>query len=153
MGLLSGTHLKVGDPAPDFTLQDQAGRKIRLAGLKGKRVILYFYPKADTPGCTKEACAFRDEASRFPGDVVILGVSKDSIASEKKFSDKFRLTFPLLSDEKGEVIKLYGVDFLFGFAKRVTFLIDRQGSIAKVFEKVDPDGHVDEVREALKKVS
>src|SRR5450759_2491564 len=96
MGLFSGTHLKPGDSAPEFTLSDQHGESVSLAGLSGKRVVLYFYPKADTPGCTKEACSFRD-APRFPADVVVLGVSKDTVASQKKFADKFRLGFPLLS--------------------------------------------------------
>jgi peroxiredoxin Q/BCP len=148
MGLFSGTHLEPGAPAPDFTLSDQHGESVSLAGLRGKRVVLYFYPKADTPGCTKEACSFRD-APRFPADVVVLGVSKDTVASQRKFADKFRLGFPLLADPGGAVIKAYGVDGLLGFAKRKTFLIDSKGKIAKVIDDVNASRHAAEVAEAL----
>src|SRR5512141_2224461 len=94
---------KEGEPAPDFTLKDQEGKALTLSSLKGKRVVLYFYPKADTPGCTAESCAFRDEAPKLPKDVVVLGVSKDGVASQKKFAKKYGLTFPLLADKDGEV--------------------------------------------------
>ena len=103
MGLFSSISLQPGDAAPDFTLKDQAGRPVSLASLRGKRVVLYFYPKADTPGCTKEACSFRD-APRYPADVAVLGVSRDTVESQKKFSEKNRLTFPLLADSDGKVI-------------------------------------------------
>ena len=151
MGLFSSISLKPGDVAPDFTLQDQAGRKVSLAALRGKRVVLYFYPKADTPGCTKEACSFRD-APRYPSDVAVLGVSKDSVESQRKFAEKNRLTFPLLADSDGTVIAAYGVDGLFGFAKRKTFLIDSKGNVAKVIEDVHSAMHAAEVAEALKGV-
>lgn len=153
MGLFSSTTLKPGDAAPAFTLADQAGTKVSLAKLKGKRVVLYFYPKADTPGCTKEACSFRDRGPKYPADVVVLGVSKDSVGSQKAFSEKFSLTFPLLADADGEVIKAYGVDLAFGIAKRKTFLIDSKGKIAKVYESVDPNTHADDVLEDLAQVS
>lgn len=147
--LFAKTSLKVGDPAPDFTLKDQKGQSVTLSKLKGRRVVLYFYPKASTPGCTAEACALRDESPKFPSDVTILGVSKDTVSSQKTFSDAHRLGFPLLADEKGEVTRLYGVDFLFGYAKRMTFLIGSDGKIAKIYETVNPKAHALEVLEAL----
>ena len=151
MGLFSSISLAPGDAAPDFTLLDQSGKTVRLSDLRGKRIVLYFYPKADTPGCTKEACSFRD-APRFPADVVVLGVSKDSVESQKKFAGKHRLAFPLLADADGKVIEAYGVDGLFGFAKRKTFLIDSKGKIAKVLEEVHSEVHAAEVAEALEGV-
>lgn len=149
MGLFSSTHLKPGDPAPDFTLDDQNGKPVTLSRLRGRRIVLYFYPKADTPGCTKEACNFREASPRYPADVTVLGVSKDTVESQGAFSSKFSLNFPLLADADGSVIKAYGVDTLFGFAKRKTFLIDSTGKIARVFESVDPALHAEEVLEAL----
>jgi peroxiredoxin Q/BCP len=151
MGLFSGTHLKAGDSAPEFTLSDQHGESVTLAGLRGKRVVLYFYPKADTPGCTKEACSFRN-APKFPADVIVLGVSKDAVQSQRKFADKLHLGFPLLADADGAVIKAYGVDGLFGYAKRKTFLIDSKGKIAKILDDVNASVHAAEVAEALKGV-
>jgi peroxiredoxin Q/BCP len=151
MGLFSSPSLRPGDPAPDFTLKDQAGLAVTLSGLLGKRIVLYFYPKADTPGCTKEACSFRD-APRFPADVEVLGVSKDTVPAQKKFAEKNRLAFPLLADADGAVIAAYGVDGLFGFAKRKTFLIDSKGKVAKVIEDVHSAEHAAEVAEALKDV-
>ena len=154
MGLFSSTHLKAGDDAPGFTLSDQHGKQVSLAALRGKRVVLYFYPKADTPGCTVEACKFRDDKDRFPKDVVVLGVSKDTVGSQKKFSDGQRLNFQLLADADGSVIKAYGVDMpLVGYAKRKTFLIDSKGTIARVYDSVSPNGHSAEVAEALAEVS
>lgn len=153
MGLFSSTHLKEGDPAPGFTLRDQHGTEVSLADLKGKRVVLYFYPKADTPGCTAEACSFRDGRDRMPGDVVVLGVSKDTVEAQKKFSDGQRLNFQLLADTDGSVIKAYGVDLAFGYAKRKTFLIDRKGRIAKIYQTVSPSGHSAEVAEAIAEVA
>jgi peroxiredoxin Q/BCP len=151
MGLFSSVSIKPGDVAPDFTLKDQTGRSVTLSGLRGKRVVLYFYPKADTPGCTKEACSFRD-APRFAADVTVLGVSKDSVDSQKKFSEKNRLSFPLLADSNGAVIAAYGVAGLFGLAKRRTFLIDSKGKVAKVIEDVHSAVHAAEVAKALKEV-
>ena len=153
MSLFSGTHLKVGDAAPDFALSDQTGKFISLSSLKGKRVVLYFYPKADTPGCTAEGCSFRDAAPRYPKDVVVIGVSKDSVGSQKSFADKYKLSFPLLADEDGEIIKRYGVDLMFGYAKRKTFLIDTKGKIAKSYDSVDPKTHSEDVLKDLEEVS
>jgi peroxiredoxin Q/BCP len=152
MGLFSGTSLSPGDAAPVFTLKDQDGGTVSLAALKGKRVVLYFYPKADTPGCTKEACSFRD-APKFPDDVVVLGVSKDTIDAQRKFAEKYRLRFRLLADEDGAVIKAYGVDGLLGFAKRKTFLVDSKGKIASVLNDVNAAEHAAEVAQALEAVS
>lgn len=151
--LFSKTHLKAGDLAPDFTLSDQAGRPVKLSDLRGRRVVLYFYPKASTPGCTTEACGLRDQAPRLPEDVTVLGVSKDSVAAQRKFSDRHKLLFALLADEKGEVIRLYGVDLVFGIAKRRTFLVGSDSRIAKVFESVDPRTHAGEVAAALRDVT
>jgi thioredoxin-dependent peroxiredoxin len=151
MGIFSSSPLQVGDPAPDFTLSDQNGKSIHLAELRGKRVVLYFYPKADTPGCTKEACSFRD-APLFAADVVVLGVSKDTVAAQKKFADKLKLGFSLLADADGAVIKAYGVDGLLGYAKRRTFLVDSKGRIGKSLDNVNAAVHAAEVFEALKDV-
>ena len=152
MGLFSDTSLSPGDAAPLFTLKDQDGGTVSLAALKGKRVVLYFYPKADTPGCTKEACSFRD-APKFPDDVVVLGVSKDAVRTQKAFAEKYKLTFRLLADADGAVIKAYGVDGLLGFAKRKTFLIDSKGKIGKVLNHVDAAVHAAEVEKELETVS
>jgi thioredoxin-dependent peroxiredoxin len=149
MALFSGTHLAPGSEAPDFTLPDQDGNLVTLSKLRGKKVVLYFYPKADTPGCTAEACSFRDQMPDFPKNALILGMSKDSVASQKSFAKKFRVNFPLLADQDGDVIRKYGVDFLFGFAKRKTFLIGTDGKVARIFESVSPAKHAAEVREAL----
>lgn len=149
MPLFSGTHLAIGAEAPDFTLPDQDGKPVTLSKLRGKKIVLYFYPKADTPGCTTEACSFRDQMPDFPKDAIVLGVSKDSVSSQRSFATKFRVNFPLLADEHGDVIRKYGVDFLFGFAKRKTFLIDSAGKVARVFESVTPARHAREVRDAL----
>jgi peroxiredoxin Q/BCP len=151
MGLLgsSAPMPKEGDLAPDFTLLDQNGKKTALSALKGKRVVLYFYPRADTPGCTAESCAFRDEAPSLPKDVVVVGVSKDTVEAQKEFAKKYGLTFPLLADAKGEVIEKWGVGGLFGVAKRVTFLIGADGKVAKVWPIVNPLTHAASVAKAL----
>jgi len=146
-----------GDRAPDFELPSSRGRPVRLSSLKGKNVVLYFYPEDDTSGCTKEACSFRDNLPKFEGlDAVILGVGKDSLASHKKFIDKYSLNFTLLSDEGLEVHKLYGTWKLknnygktYWGTERSTFVIDRQGRVKKVFRKVRVDGHEAEVLHAL----
>src|ERR1035437_6096500 len=152
MGLFSGSHLEPGASAPDFTLSNQQGKSVSLAGLRGKRVVLYFFPKADTPRCTLEAQAFRDEGPKLPKDVVVLGVSKNTVEAQKKFAKKNALTFGLLADEDGEVIKRYGVDLAFGIAKRKSFLIDSKGKIAKVYESVSPAKHAREVAADLASV-
>jgi len=151
MGIFSASPLRAGDPAPDFALSDQNGKTVHLAELLGKRVVLYFYPKADTPGCTKEACSFRD-APLFAADVVVLGISKDSVAAQRKFAEKLRLGFSLLADADGAVIKAYGVDGLLGYAKRRTVLVDSRGRIGKALDNVNAAVHAADVAEALKDV-
>ncbi|QSO54199.1 thioredoxin-dependent thiol peroxidase [Alicyclobacillus curvatus] len=145
--------LEVGMEAPDFTLEDQSGQSVHLADYRGKVVVLYFYPKDSTPGCTKEACSFRD-ANALIADIgtVVLGVSRDSVNSHRRFADKYDLSFPLLADTEGEVCSSYGVlqeKTMFGKTGvgivRTTYVIDKEGKIAKVFPKVKVDGHVDEV--------
>ena len=149
--------LKVGDKAPSFTLVSGDAEKISLSDFKGKKVVLYFYPKDDTPGCTKEACSFRDDfgALKRKG-AAVLGVSVDHIDSHKRFSKKYSLPFPLLSDEEKEVVKAYGVwkeKSLYGRkfmgTERTTFIIDEQGKIAHLFPKVKVDGHTKEILDKL----
>jgi peroxiredoxin Q/BCP len=145
--------LEKGILAPDFTLPDETGQARKLSDYRGKPVVLYFYPKDDTPGCTIEACNFRDDYSQYEkAGVVILGVSPDSPKSHAKFKLKFGLTFPLLADEGHLVCELYGVWGLKKFAGRkyngvfrTTFLIDAQGKIVQVFENVRPAEHSAEV--------
>jgi peroxiredoxin Q/BCP len=145
--------IESGIPAPDFELPDETGTMRRLSAFQGKPVVLYFYPKDDTTGCTKEACNFRDDYSAYENaDVLILGVSPDSVKSHVKFKQKYGLPFPLLADEGHKVCELYGV---WGLKKlmgreymgvlRTTFLIDAQGQIIRVFEKVRPAEHSAEV--------
>ncbi len=139
--------------APAFSLPDQDGVVRSLADFAGSWLIFYFYPKDDTPGCTKEACNFRDNTTEFQKrGAVIVGVSKDSVASHKKFAEKYRLSFPLLSDEKLEVIKAYDTwgekKFMgrtFAGVLRNTYLINRNGEIVKIYEKVNPLVHADEI--------
>ena len=149
--------LKEGDPAPDFSAATSGGGKISLADLKGKNVILYFYPKDDTPGCTKEACAFRDHFSDFKKrGAVVLGVSPDSVKSHDKFVEKFKLPFALLADEGKKIVEAYGVwgekSFMgrkyFG-THRVTFLIGPDGKIKKIWPQVKPDEHAEEILDVL----
>ncbi len=145
-------------PAPDFNLPDDAGAQRRLADFRGKPLILYFYPADDTPGCTKEACNFRDDYSAYQkADVTILGVSPDSVKSHAKFKAKYNLPFPLLADEGHKICDAYGVwgpkqmmGRSYEGVLRTTFLIDRRGQIARVFENVRPAEHSAEVLEALK---
>ena len=142
-----------GRKAPDFTLKADNGETVKLSALKGKTVVLYFYPKDDTPGCTKEACSFRDGFSEIQKrGAVVLGVSPDSVESHKKFKEKFHLNFPLLSDEEKKVVNAYGVwkeKALYGRkymgVERTTFVIDADGKIKKIFPKVKVDGHYEEV--------
>jgi peroxiredoxin Q/BCP len=145
--------LKIGDPAPDFSLPDAKGNVISLADLKGKKVVLYFYPRDNTPGCTKEACNFRDFYPDFQGkDVVVLGVSTDDAKSHEKFSTKYELPFPLLIDTEGKVATAYDSYGLKKFMgkeymgiSRNTFLIGTDGRIEKIYTKVKPDNHAEEV--------
>ena len=149
--------LKVGDKAPDFSLPDQDGKTVSLKSLKGKQMVLYFYPKDDTPGCTKEACGFRDSLKAIEKiNTVVLGVSIDNAASHHKFIKKYSLPFPLLCDEDGTVSKAYGVYKLknmygktYWGIERSTFIIDETGKLKAIFRKVKVDGHVDEVQAAL----
>jgi len=149
--------LQVGDKAPDFTLPSSNGKSVRLSSLKGKQVVLYFYPRDDTPGCTIEACSFRDNMPKFDGlDAVVLGVSKDSLDSHAKFINKYSLNFTLLSDGDGVAHKLYDTwkqKVLYGKkymgTERSTFVIGVDGKIKKIFRKVNPQGHEAEVLAAL----
>jgi len=144
----------VGQPAPAFKLQDQDGKWHSLADYKGKWVAIYFYPKDDTPGCTTQACSFRDNVFAFNKEgAVILGVSVDDVASHKKFAEKHGLPFTLLADADKTVAKSYGVLKNYGVmevARRDTFIIDPQGRIAKHYESVDPEGHSKVVLEDIK---
>lgn len=150
--------LEIGKLAPSFSLADQDGKIHSLKDYKGNKVVLYFYPKDNTPGCTKESCDFRDEFTAFKkNNAVVLGVSADSVKSHKKFSDKFSLPFPLLSDESKKMIEEYGVwkeKSMYGKKymgiERTTVVIDEKGKVKKVFTKVKVEGHTEEVLEALK---
>ncbi len=150
--------LEVGKKAPDFTLLDQDGKKVSLKDFKGKKIVLYFYPKDNTSGCTKEACNFRDDFPKFKKtDAVIIGISPDSVSSHKKFVEKYNLPFTLLADEEKNVVEKFGVwkeKSMYGKkymgVERTTFIIDEEGKIKKIFNKVKVDGHNAEVMEALK---
>lgn len=139
----------VGAPAPEFELPDQNGRARSLTELRGQWVVLYFYPKDDTTGCTREACALRDRFVAFrEAGVQVIGVSLDRVKSHERFARKHALPFPILSDRGGWVALAYGVRGGIGplkYAKRVTFLIDPQGRIARVYRKVKPAAHADEL--------
>jgi len=145
--------LNIGDAAPDFTLSDQFGEIHQLSDYRGKKVVLYFYPKDDTPGCTKEACGFRDNFQKYrKRKMVVLGVSKDSTKSHVKFSEKYSLPFTLLSDDNNEVSQAYGVWGLKKFMgkeyygiNRMTFIIDEDGKILRIYEKVKPENHAEEI--------
>ena len=146
-----------GQKAPDFTALDDRGEKIKLSDYKGRNVVLFFYPKDDTSGCTKEACSFRDALPRFDGlNAVVLGISPDSVKSHQKFKEKFQLPYPLVVDEDHAIAERYGVwgeKSMYGRKYlgilRTTFVIDKSGKIAKVFEKVKPEDHAAEVAEAV----
>jgi len=149
--------LKEGNAAPVFTTKDASGRTVKLKDFKGQKVVLYFYPKDDTPGCTKEACSFRDGFATFKKrGINVLGISPDSEASHKKFAEKYKLPFVLLTDPEHKIADAYGT---YGQKKfmgrsymgihRMTFLIDEKGKIKKVFEKVKPEDHAREVLEAF----
>jgi peroxiredoxin Q/BCP len=149
--------IEEGRKAPDFSLPSSEGGEVHLKDLRGKTVVLYFYPKDDTPGCTREACAFRDrQAALKKKGVVVLGVSGDSLASHEKFKAKYELNFPLLSDADKAVAKKYGAwgeKVLYGKKTvgmiRSTFVIDGEGLVRKVFPRVKVDGHSEQVLEAV----
>lgn len=157
MGKAIELKLKEGDPAPAFSVGTSGGGEISLADLKGKNVVLYFYPKDDTPGCTKEACAFRDQFAEFrKKGAVVLGVSPDSVKSHDKFVKKFELPFQLLSDDQKRIVQDYGVwgekSFMgrkYMGTHRVTFLIGPDGRIKKIWPTVKPEEHAAEVLAAL----
>ena len=150
--------LKEGDKAPSFNMPTNKGENVSLSKLKGQKIVLYFYPRDDTPGCTKEACGFRDDLSKYKrAGAVVIGVSRDSIESHEKFVKKFNLNFTLASDKDGDVCEkydalrlknMYGKEYM-GIG-RSTFLIDTKGKINKIWPKVKVDGHVDEVLKAVK---
>ena len=150
--------IKEGDRSPDFKAITTDGTTIALKNLKGKNVVLYFYPKDDTPGCTIEACAFRDNFKNIGKlNAVVLGISPDGVKSHVKFTEKFQLPFPLLADEDKKICQDYGVwveKSMYGKkymgVARTTFVINKEGKIAKVFEKVKPEGHDQEVIKTLK---
>lgn len=141
-----------GKPAPEFSAQDEKGNTIKLSDFKGKKnVVLYFYPKDDTPGCTIEACNFRDSYAQFQGkDTQVLGVSFDDAVSHQAFKEKFKLPFPLLVDDDHSIARAYGVQ---GdkFPHRDTIVIDKAGFVTRIIRGVDPGGHDQEVLEAIEK--
>ena len=149
--------LEAGSPAPPIRLQTDTGETFDLSSALGKNVVLFFYPKADTPGCTTEACEFRDQYPKFGGGTVVLGISADTPQKQAKFKEKFGFPYPLLADVDHSVSEAYGVwkeksmygKKYFGI-DRTTFLIDKDGNIAKVFRKVKPAGHAEEVLGALR---
>lgn len=155
-----GDWVEAGQKAPAFTLTADDGTKVRLSELKGKPVVLYFYPRDDTPGCTREACSFRDRKSELKKlGAVVLGVSTDSIESHGKFRDKYDLNFPLLADVDHSVAEKYGAwreKNMYGKKslgiQRSTFLIDPAGKVAKVWKAVKVDGHDEQVLEALREL-
>ena len=150
--------LSEGDRAPDFELPSSSGKSVRLSSLKGKQVVLYFYPQDDTPGCTREACAFRDNLPKFDGlDAVVLGVSKDSLDSHARFINKYSLNFTLLSDEELVAHKEYDTwkektnyGRTYMGTERSTFVIGADGRIKRIFRRVKVDGHEADVLAALK---
>lgn len=150
--------LEIGMKAPEFTLKDKDGIDVSINDFKGKKIVLYFYPRDNTPGCTRQACAFAGAYERFrEKDVVVIGISKDSVGSHVKFAEKYNLPFILLSDTELEVIKAYGVwqekkqygKVSFGVV-RTTFIINEEGNIEKIMPKVKPDTNAEEILEYLK---
>lgn len=145
--------LMIGSEAIDFESVDQNGKRVRLVEFRGKTVALYFYPKDNTPGCTVEACSFRDDMGILAkAGIVVLGVSTDSAESHKRFEKKHDLNFTLVADPDKKIVESYGVKGSFGTARRVTFLIDRNGIIRHIWPKVSPRGHGAEVLEKAKEL-
>lgn len=153
--------LAENDPAPEFTLPATGGRTVSLAAMKGKPFVLYFYPRADTPGCTKEAQGFQQALPELAGiGVDVIGVSKDSVTAQEKFAEKYGLTFPLASDTDGRVVEAYGAwveKSMYGKSylgiDRSTVLVDKEGRIAKVWRKVKVPGHAADVVQAARRLS
>jgi peroxiredoxin Q/BCP len=149
--------LKEGDAAPDFTTRDAGGKEVKLSDFRGQKVVLYFYPKDDTPGCTKEACSFRDAHADYEEKgIKVLGVSLDDEASHQAFAEKYDLPFTLLADTDHSLSDAYGVygeqtwgDKKFMGVARKTFLIDEEGKLVKIFDKVNVEQHSDEVMQAF----
>lgn len=143
--------LTVGQKAPSFMLPDKDRKQVSLSDFQGQKVVIYFYPKDDTPGCTKQACAFRDAYEGFVNrNVAVIGISHDSIEAHQKFVEKYKLPFVLLADQTATTIKDYGVKGMFG-AQRTTFVVDEHGLIEKVFEKATPDTNAADILEYLQK--
>jgi thioredoxin-dependent peroxiredoxin len=142
--------LPVGAPAPDLMGTTRTGERVRLSSARGHAVVVYFYPMDATPGCTREACAFRDTFDRYSAlGVTIFGVSQDSAQSHRRFSQRERLPFPLVADEDGRVTRAYGVPSRIGLSSRVTFLVDGSGRVARVWPDVDPGVHANQVLAAI----
>ncbi len=137
--------LSAGTKAPSFSSTDDAGNSISLSDFSGKPIVMYFYPKDDTPGCTKQACSFRDSYTEYQGkDITVLGVSMDDETSHKAFKEKFSLPFPLVVDTDGSIAKAFEVEGG-GYAKRVTFVIDGDGKITKVYDSINTETHATDV--------
>jgi peroxiredoxin Q/BCP len=151
--------MKVGDSVKDFTLPDQDGTPVTLSQFKGSPVVMFFYPRADTPGCTIEACGFRDSFAKLKkAGVVVLGISRDTVKAQKKFADKYDIKYPLLADSEMELIKRYGLlveKKMYGKpvtgVARTTYVIGADGKLIHIFENVKPEGHAEEVLALLKK--
>lgn len=147
--------LPIGTPAPDFAVKDQNNKEIKLSDFRGRHVVLYFYPKDFTPGCTKEACSFQESIDVFKKHkIIVLGVSTDNVASHQAFAKKYKLSFPLLADEDKRIAKAYDVIGLLGkivgMANRVTYIIDKEGIVEEVFTDVKPEEHVKDLVEIFK---
>ncbi len=150
--------LNIGDDAPDFSVSDQSGETVTLSELRGKTVVLFFYPKADTPGCTVEACSFRDKKADYDADdVMVFGISPDTSKAQSKFAEKFGLPYRLLADADHAIAESYGVwaeKSMYGKkymgVDRTTFVIGKDGKLTQVFHKVKPENHADEVLAAIK---
>lgn len=150
LGVMVMALLKVGDKAPDFTLKGADDKEYSLQSFAGKKVVIYFYPKDDTPGCTKEACGFRDDLQKITEKgAVIVGVNPDSIDSHKKFLQKFNLNFILLSDPSKKMIEQYGAKGVMGLTKRITYVVDETGKIKNVFPSVNAEKHSEEILKVL----
>jgi len=145
--------IEIGSEAPDFELKNQFNQSVRLSDYRGKVIVLYFYPKDNTPGCTTEACDFRDSMEMLTKyGIAVLGVSADSVESHRRFYIKYKLNFNILSDPNREVISKYGTNGPRG-TRRITYIIDKNGKVAYIFERVKPKGHAREVLEKVKELN